>query len=227
MAGNTYCKFPSGLWETSTCQAFPIPPDVSAWQYNTTNYTDPSLGLEIPCSLERIFLGQAQTFSLEMSTTHLLFFYRSLIAFIAEYSLFYLYLEPDMSELNLLNLILNFMPCFWLCFIAASVIPWHSSTGVGCCGVGWGFHITVVYPVQMMFFHFIYTRFYPGWFIWEITASALVHIFPVCSLSVSLWSVCCGSDNNFSGQTNKLRQNSLDLWPVTCGLLPADGLTLA
>lgn len=48
MAGNTHCIFPSGLWETSTCQAIPIPPDASAWQCSTTNYTDPSLGLEIP-----------------------------------------------------------------------------------------------------------------------------------------------------------------------------------
>lgn len=86
MAGSAYCIFPSGLWETSTCQAFPIPPDVSAWQNNTTNYTDPSLGLQIPFSLERTYLGRAQTFSLLMSTAHLLFFYRAFIACIAKYS---------------------------------------------------------------------------------------------------------------------------------------------
>lgn len=64
MAGVAYCIFPSGLWETVTCQASLIPPDVSAWQRSTTNYTDPSLGLEIPVLLDRLFLGQAQTFLL-------------------------------------------------------------------------------------------------------------------------------------------------------------------
>lgn len=81
----------------STCQAFPILPDVSAWPYNTTNYTDPRLGLEIPFLLERIFLGQAQTFSLLMFAAHLLFFKGAFIAFIAKHSLFYPYLEPVMS----------------------------------------------------------------------------------------------------------------------------------
>lgn len=197
MAGNTHCIFPSGLWETSTCQAFPIPPDVSAWQYDTTNYTDPSLGLELPSSLERIFLGRAQTFSLLMSAAHLLFFYRAFTAFIAKYSLFYPYLEPDMS-FNQISSTLNLMPSFQPCVIAASVIPRSSSLGF--------FH------VQIMFFYFIYTLFYPGWIIW------LVHIS--CSLSLSLRSVCCGSDNNFGGQTNKLCQIS-----ATCGQWPVVFLT--
>lgn len=92
----------------STCQAFPIPPDVSAWQYNTTNYTDPRLGLEIPYLLERIFLGQAQTFSLLMSAAHLLFFYRAFIAFIAKYALFYpLFRACYVFESSIIRLILT------------------------------------------------------------------------------------------------------------------------
>lgn len=81
MAGGTQHIFPSGLWETSTCQAFPIPLDVSTWQHNTTNYADPSLGLDIPNSLERILLGQAKTFSPLPSAAHPLFYDRAFIAY--------------------------------------------------------------------------------------------------------------------------------------------------
>lgn len=58
-----------------TCQASPIPPDISAWQRCTTNYTDPILGRKTLLLFERIFLGRAQTSWFLMSEAHLLYFY--------------------------------------------------------------------------------------------------------------------------------------------------------